>query len=306
MDIILVSGRMAKARSYTVTGPQLAFVGMLALLAIVSGAVLLNYFSLRYAVANNSPLLHAFLADAQAQESRKAQSYLRDSLNTMASKLGEMQAQLFKLNSVGERVSKLAGFKPQELTFDAAPAFKGGALVTTAPLVLSLDDLKFQIDELSRQVDDGSDKFGVLESTMMEVHARKQLLPSGLPVNGGLYSSNFGWRVDPFTGLSAFHEGVDFMGEIGTPIHAAAGGVVITSELHPQYGNMIEIDHGNGLVTRYGHASKRTVKVGDLVLRGSKIGEVGSTGRSTGPHLHFEVRLRGVAQNPARFLQPSS
>ena len=119
MDIILVSGRLAKARSYTVTRPQLMFLGMLALLAMVSMAVLLNYLSLRYAVATNSPLLQSFLADAQAQESRKAQSYLRESLNTMASKLGEMQAQLFKLNSVGERVSKLAGFKPQDFMFDA-------------------------------------------------------------------------------------------------------------------------------------------------------------------------------------------
>jgi murein DD-endopeptidase MepM/ murein hydrolase activator NlpD len=302
VDIILVSGRLAKARSYTVTRPQLMFLGMLALLAMVSMAVLLNYLSLRYAVATNSPLLQSFLADVQAQESRKAQSYLRESLNTMAGKLGEMQAQLFKLNSVGERVSKLAGFKPQDFTFDASP--KGGALVTTAPVELSVEDLRLQIDAVANQVDDGSDKLGVLESMMTEAHARKQLLPTAFPVGSGMFSSNFGWRIDPFTGYNAFHEGIDFMGEVGTPIRAAAGGVIVASELHPQYGNMVEIDHGNGLVTRYGHASKRTVKVGDVVLRGAKIGEVGSTGRSTGPHLHFEVRLRGVAQNPARFLQP--
>jgi murein DD-endopeptidase MepM/ murein hydrolase activator NlpD len=302
VDIILVSGRLAKARSYTVTRPQLMFLGMLALLAMVSMAVLLNYLSLRYAVATHSPLLQSFLADVQAQESRKAQSYLRESLNTMASKLGEMQAQLYKLNSVGERVSKLAGFKPQDFTFDATA--KGGALVTTAPVELSVEDLRLKIDALANQVDDGSDKLGVLESMMTEAYARKQLLPTAFPVGSGLFSSNFGWRIDPFTGFHAFHEGIDFMGEIGTPIRAAAGGVVVASELHPQYGNMIEIDHGNDLVTRYGHASKRTVKVGDVVLRGAKIGEVGSTGRSTGPHLHFEVRLRGVAQNPARFLQP--
>lgn len=302
MDIILVSGRLAKARSYTVTRPQLIFLGMLALLAMVSMAVLLNYVSLRYAVSTNSPLLQSFLADAQARESRKAQSYLRESLNTMANKLGEMQAQLFKLNSVGERVSKLAGLKPQDFMFDVSA--KGGALVTTAPIELSANDLRSQIDALARQVDEGSDKLGVLESMMTEANARKQLLPTAFPVGAGLFSSNFGWRIDPFTGFNAFHEGIDFMSEAGTPIRAAAGGVVIASEMHPQYGNMLEIDHGNDLVTRYGHASKRTVKVGDVVLRGAKIGEVGSTGRSTGPHLHFEVRLRGVAQNPARFLQP--
>jgi murein DD-endopeptidase MepM/ murein hydrolase activator NlpD len=302
VDIILVSGRLAKARSYTVTRPQLIFLGMLALLAMVSMAVLLNYVSLRYAVSTNSPLLQSFMADAQAQESRKAQSYLRESLNTMANKLGEMQAQLFKLNSVGERVSKLAGLKPQDFMFDVSA--KGGALVTTAPIELSANGLRSQIDALARQVDEGSDKLGVLESMMTEANARKQLLPTAFPVGGGLFSSNFGWRIDPFTGFNAFHEGIDFMSEVGTPIRAAAGGVVIASEMHSQYGNMIEIDHGNDLVTRYGHASKRTVKVGDVVLRGAKIGEVGSTGRSTGPHLHFEVRLRGVAQNPARFLQP--
>ena len=302
MDIILVSGRLKKARSYTVTRPQLAFLGMLGLLAVVSLAVLLNYLSLRYAVATNSPLLHAFMADAQAQESRKAQSYLRESLNTMASKLGEMQAQIFKLNTMGERVSKLAGLKPQDFTFDAGA--KGGALVTTAPIEVSVEELKTRIDLLAKQVDDGSDKLGVLESVMTEAHARKQFQPTAMPTGSGLYSSNFGWRIDPFTGYNAFHEGVDFMGEVGTPIRAAAGGVVVASEFHPQYGNMIEIDHGNDLVTRYGHASKRTVKVGDVILRGGKIGEVGSTGRSTGPHLHFEVRMRGVAQNPSRFLQP--
>ena len=115
-----------------------------------------------------------------------------------------------------------------------------------------------------------------------------------LPVQGGWYSSNYGWRIDPFNGQRAFHEGIDVIAEQGTPVHAAAGGVVVYADFHPQYGNMIEIDHGNDLITRYAHASKRLVKVGDLVLRGGKIAEVGSTGRATGTHLHFEVRQRGA------------
>jgi murein DD-endopeptidase MepM/ murein hydrolase activator NlpD len=260
MDIIIVSSRLSKARSYTVTRTQLAFFGLLGAAAVVSLAVVLNVLSLRYAVSTNSPMLQAYLEAAQAQQNRKTQSYLRDSLNAMASKLGEMQAQLMQLNTLGERVSKLAGVKPQELQADPA-AGRGGALVTTAPEEMSLDDLRSRIDQFSRQ-------------------------------------------MDAFTGANAFHEGVDFVAEPGTPILAAAGGVVVTSEEHPQYGNMVEIDHGNGLITRYGHASRRSVKVGDVVLRGAKIGEVGSTGRSTGPHLHFEVRINGAAQNPARFFQP--
>jgi murein DD-endopeptidase MepM/ murein hydrolase activator NlpD len=132
------------------------------------------------------------------------------------------------------------------------------------------------------------------------------LLPSIPPVHTGFYSSNFGWRIDPFTGVSAMHEGVDFMADAGTPIYASAGGVVDYAALHPQYGNMVEIDHGNDIVTRYAHASKLLVKVGQVVRRGEKIAEVGSTGRSTGNHLHFEVRYKGIAQNPVRFLEKAT
>ncbi len=122
------------------------------------------------------------------------------------------------------------------------------------------------------------------------------------PVDGGWLSSSFGWRIDPFSGQKSFHEGLDFPSESGTPIVAAASGKVIFADVHPQYGKMVEIDHGNGLVTRYAHASKLFVKEGDFIVRGQKVAAVGSTGRATGPHLHFEVRLNGVPQNPARFL----
>jgi murein DD-endopeptidase MepM/ murein hydrolase activator NlpD len=114
--------------------------------------------------------------------------------------------------------------------------------------------------------------------------------------------SAFGWRIDPFTGRSALHTGMDFQADAGTPILAAAGGVVVTQEYHPEYGNMVEIDHGNDLVTRYAHSSRVLVKKGDLVKRGQKIAEVGTTGRSTGAHLHFEVLSQGVPQNPEPFL----
>jgi murein DD-endopeptidase MepM/ murein hydrolase activator NlpD len=123
-----------------------------------------------------------------------------------------------------------------------------------------------------------------------------------MPVSAPYNASGFGRRVDPFTGQWAMHEGLDFLADYGMPIVAAAAGVVMFAGFHPQYGNMIDIDHGNDLVTRYAHASKLFVKEGDVVQRGRKIAEVGSTGRSTGPHLHFEVRFRGAPQNPTRFL----
>jgi murein DD-endopeptidase MepM/ murein hydrolase activator NlpD len=128
------------------------------------------------------------------------------------------------------------------------------------------------------------------------------MVPTQQPVQAGHLGSVFGWRIDPFTGRSALHTGLDFQADPGTPILSAAGGVVVAAEQHPAYGNMVEVDHGNDLVTRYAHASRMWVKKGDLVRRGQKVAEVGSTGRSTGPHLHFEVLVQGVPQDPRKFL----
>jgi murein DD-endopeptidase MepM/ murein hydrolase activator NlpD len=220
----------------------------------------------------------------------------------MAVKLGEMQAQLMRLDTLGERLAKLAGFKPQELMFGETPG-RGGAVSSLPQFDLSLGEFMRQLESLTRQLDDRGDKLGILESSLTLDSARKKLVPTILPVIGGWYSSNFGWRIDPFNGQRAFHEGIDVIAEQGTTVIAAAAGVVVYSDFHPQYGNMIEIDHGNDLITRYAHASKRLVKVGDLVLRGAKIAEVGRTGRATGTHLHFEVRQRGVPVDPGQFVK---
>jgi murein DD-endopeptidase MepM/ murein hydrolase activator NlpD len=301
MNVILVSSGLSRARSISVGAPQLAAMGLSVLVLMLSLVVLLHYFSLRYAVNNGSPYLRSILSGMQAEENARLQAYLRESLNTMASKLGELQARLVRLDALGDRLTKVAGLKPQEFMFDRVPA-RGGAESVVPAREVSLGELGAELDRLSKELEDRTDKLRVLESTLTEDYAKRQLIPTQKPVQAGYYSSNFGWRIDPFTGLNAFHEGLDFMAEEGTPILAAAGGVVVFAARHPQYGNMVEIDHGNDLVTRYAHASKIVVKVGDVVLRGSKIAEVGNTGRSTGTHLHFEVRLRGVAQNPARFL----
>jgi murein DD-endopeptidase MepM/ murein hydrolase activator NlpD len=302
MNIILVSSGLSRARSLNIGAPQLAAMGLTVLVLMLSLVVLLHYLSLRHAVSNASPYLRTILSGIQAEENARMQAYLRESLNTMASKLGELQARLLRLDAMGDRLTKVAGLKPQEFMFDRLPA-RGGAESVVPAREVSLGELGAELDRLSRELEDRTDMLRVLESTLTEDYAKRQLIPTQKPVQAGYYSSNFGWRIDPFTGLNAFHEGLDFMSEEGTPILAAAGGVVVFAARHPQYGNMVEIDHGNDLVTRYAHASKILAKVGDVVLRGSKIAEVGSTGRSTGTHLHFEVRVRGVAQNPVRFLR---
>ena len=136
----------------------------------------------------------------------------------------------------------------------------------------------------------------------MRERVQAKLLPTSQPVAVGYNASSFGWRFDPFNGRSTFHEGIDFAAPTGTPVAAAAGGVVVTAEYHHQFGNMLEIDHGNGIVTRYAHASRLLMRVGDIVRRGQHVADVGSTGRSTGAHLHFEVLVMGVQQDPSKFL----
>ncbi len=302
MQIILLPGLAGRARSLFLTRRQGLLIiagGLLVLVALVCAA---SAICLRYVLHADSGWGRAVVARFQAEETERSRSYLHESLNAMATKLGQMQAQLMRIDALGERLSRSAGFKPQEFLFDRPPG-QGGPVPASTSRSLSLDDLGSQLDRLGAHIEDRSDKLLVLESTLTQASAARKFLPTQAPVPGSFRSSDFGWRIDPFTGENVFHEGVDITAQEGLPILAAAGGVVVFAGLHPQYGNMVEVDHGNELLTRYGHAARLLVKVGDIVQRGSKIAEVGNTGRSTGAHLHFEVRLKGAAQNPARFLR---
>ena len=304
MNIIVVSGSQGRARTLTLDWRHWTLGGIVLLALFLSFTLLFNYLTLRYAAEIKHPLLQAILLDDQREEARKAQEIVQGHLNAMAVKLGALQAQLLQLDGLGDRLAQMAGLKPKDLPPPADPA-KGPGRGGAAPSLsrdLSVGEFSSLLEDLSRSVEERSDQLTVLEALMVSNSANKKFLPTLAPVDGGWLSSSFGWRIDPFTGQKSFHEGLDFPSEAGTPIVAAASGKVIYAEMHPQYGKMVEIDHGNGLVTRYAHASRLFVKEGELVVRGQKIATVGSTGRATGPHLHFEVRLNGVPQNPARFL----
>jgi murein DD-endopeptidase MepM/ murein hydrolase activator NlpD len=194
-------------------------------------------------------------------------------------------------------VSGLAGVNSAELRVTPG---RGGALISGHSL--SMEELQATLSDLDQLTSQNTDLLTVMESRLFDQKIRNMMVPTQQPVSAGHVGSSFGWRIDPFTGRSALHTGLDFQADPGTPILAAAGGVVVAQEVHPAYGNMVEIDHGNDLITRYAHASRVWVKIGDLVKRGQKIADVGNTGRSTGPHLHFEVMVRGVPQDPQKFL----
>ena len=226
----------------------------------------------------------------------------------MAQRVGEVQAKLIKLEAMGERVGAAVGVKPEELKPIMKTPASGGQGGPFVPFTLgsakpdaALTELNGLIDALGVEADQRTDLFTLLESRLLESRLQALMIPNSRPVDVPV-GSGFGFRSDPFTGRAALHTGLDFPTDVGTPVHAAAGGVVRYSEYHPEYGNLIELDHGNGLVTRYAHNSKVLVKVGDIIKRGQVISEVGTSGRSTGAHLHFEVLVDEVPQDPAKFL----
>lgn len=169
-----------------------------------------------------------------------------------------------------------------------------------------MPELGAELRRLGEDADHRADYFNVIEAALTDRQLSDRRIPRVMPVAASYNASSFGARIDPFSGHRVQHDGVDFAAPAGTPIVAAAGGVVVAQEWHHEYGNMIDVDHGNGLKTRYAHVSRALVKVGDLVRAGQTIAQVGSTGRSTGAHLHFEVHVNGVPRNPASFLMAAT
>ena len=306
MQIILISGRLAKARPVTLTLRHLIGAAFFAMTLVFVGTAGLYWVSLRYATELRIPAIQQIVLQANQADAERGRAFVQENLNAMAVKLGEMQAQLARLDALGERLSSLAGFRPQDFRFSEAPGLGGASPTLLPPQNLSLADFSDKLSMLERDVETRNDLLSVLEAQLFEQAVKKKMIPTMLPVSAPYNASAFGRRVDPFTGQWAMHEGIDFLAEKGSPVAAAADGVVIFAGFHPQYGYMVDIDHGNDLVTRYAHQSKVIVKEGEVVQRGRKLGEVGSTGRSTGPHLHFEVRYRGAAQNPMKFLLSKS
>lgn len=297
MHFIITDAWLAKSRAVHLSGSNLVFAFFgLSLGLMVLAASLYHWVFLKGA-REGWPVVGTLVRLVVKDEFEQRDRFMRENLDAMARKLGEMQAKMVQLEALGERVSGLAGVNPVDIR--SAPG-RGGALVSGRPL--TLEELQVTLSDLDKLSDQRSDLLTVMESRLFDQKIKKMMVPTQQPVLTGHLGSSFGWRIDPFTGRSALHTGLDFQADTGTPILAAAGGVVVTQEMHPAYGIMVEVDHGNDLITRYGHASKAWVKKGDLVKRGQKIAEVGSTGRSTGPHLHFEVMVHGVPQDPQKFL----
>ena len=224
-------------------------------------------------------------------------------IEALTQKIAHFQAHINRLNAFGHKLSAMAGIEDDEIDFSQSPGLGGPHLLIDHENVQILSGMENILSELNSDLQAQENKLFLLDALLAEKNFNKQALPQGRPVEKGWLSSHYGVRVDPFSGKQEFHKGIDFAGQSGSNVVAVAAGIVTYAADRNAYGNLVEIDHGNGYVTRYGHNESMDVEVGQSVKKGQIIAKMGSTGRSTGPHVHFEVRKNGTAINPTKFIQ---
>jgi murein DD-endopeptidase MepM/ murein hydrolase activator NlpD len=304
MNVIIFSKRDGHARQLNLH--PLALAGMIvAVLAIVGGAfgagMSLGHDGSASALALGQTAHWSHILAKQREEIADLKQQVQARTDAIAIQLGDMKAHVIRLDALGQRLTAMAGIKSSEFNFGHDPP-QGGPEADIPGARPQIPDISSMLKSLQSQIDLSGSQLSALENVILSRQLGQEIHPEGRPVNTGYISSPFGERVDPFTGGEEFHEGIDFAAPEGTPIHAVAAGIVTWAGPRGGYGNMVQIDHGNGYATRYGHAEKVLVHIGETVNRGDVIALVGDTGRSTGPHVHFEVLTNGHEVNPARFV----
>jgi murein DD-endopeptidase MepM/ murein hydrolase activator NlpD len=271
---------------------------------VMSGAAYLGYTL--NPDQDNQALISEWQVDVHRQQVQL--KHIREEadadIDALASRIGLLQAHVMRLDALGRKLMHMASIDKAEFDFDSIPALGGPE--TKASRVFELDELSKAIDQLSRKLADRENQLVVMENLVLNENLKKEVEPSGRPITKGWLSSYYGMRMHPISGRREMHKGIDFAGKLGGPVIAVAKGVVTYAGKRYNYGSLIEIAHGNGFSTRYAHNSRLLVSVGDTVEKGFQIAEIGSSGRSTGPHVHFEVIKNGRVINPVRFIRASN
>jgi murein DD-endopeptidase MepM/ murein hydrolase activator NlpD len=298
MNVIIVSKFLRTPKKIAFHEPRTMALTVAAVVGLLAGIFLLGFATrgVNGAARGEISRLHAKL-DAQEAELKAAREDSQREINAIAARVGELQAQANRLNALGVRLTRDGKLVDGEFNFDKTPGMGGAEEVTDVKqkdLLGDLDALQVQFDQSGRQL-------SVLESMLFNRDLELSSTPSRAPSKGYI-TSGFGTRSDPFNGGRAHHLGIDFDANTGDPVTSAAGGVVSFSGVKNGYGNVVIVEHGNGYSTLYGHNSRLMVRVGDVVRAGQTIAKAGSTGRSTGPHVHFEVHVDGRPVNPKPFL----
>jgi len=306
MNVIVFSKRLGRARQFELQRPLAMTISIAALMLLVLTGVLFAGVLLGRSGLAQDPAAQvgewAMKLEAQRSQVATTRRELQDRLDALAGRVGQLNAHMIRLDALGRRLTQMANLDKGEFDFDSEPAV-GGPEGLVEGAVAAAPDLSAMLDDLTNQIRDRERQLSVLESLISTRNLNRQIVPGGRPVAQGWISSYFGHRADPFTGRSAFHRGIDFAGPAGAEVIAVASGVVTYAKERFGYGNTVEINHGNGYVTRYGHNQRLLVAIGDTVQKGQPIALIGSTGRSTGPHLHFEVLKRGRAVDPMTFVK---
>jgi len=303
MDLIVISSERTKTWRMSASVLWLSGMAMVCLL-LTLGFGLGQWVAAPAAPTGlPSSLTQDFKKEVSAQRAALAAARLEAEAQTRATaqRMAQLHAQLVRLDAAGERMITLANLDPKEFSF-GAPIAIGGPEADAVAEALPADPLLEQILAFENQLSDRERQLRVLEDLLLASKLQQDVAPSGWPVLGGYISSVFGFRSDPFTGRSTLHQGIDFAGPYGSPVYSVASGVVQFSGEQSGYGKLVEINHGNGYVTRYGHSSALLVKEGDAVRKNQVIAKLGNSGRSTGPHVHFEVLVNGRAVDPAQFV----
>ncbi len=302
MNIVFLSQRKGRLASLRMDRKRW-FVLAAGLLFLPAAAVYVGYDYGRNSAQIDDPVTAQLRSELLTQREQLdiALEDAERNMNALSQQLGRMQARVIRLDAIGQRLTKMAKLDKGEFDFAKAPAV-GGPESSETLQSASVPDFMQQFDELSRQLDNRSEQLSVLETMLMSRNLQEQVLPAGRPIRKGWISSYYGMRNDPFSGKREHHDGVDLAGKDGSKVIAVASGVVTWSSDRYGYGNLVEVNHGNGYVTRYGHNKEILVAVGDKVAKGEDLALMGSTGRSTGPHVHFEVLHNGRSKDPVKFI----
>ncbi len=308
MNIILLKRKKGSTGLVTLNKRKMATV-LLAVFVVLPATFLFTGYKLgvSYMQANPDDLMVAMQSEMEGQRLKidEVTKNAEENMNALALRLGKLQAHVIRLDALGSRLTTMAKLDKGEFDFNQSPAQGGPVSASELSSEMKVPDFMASLKNLSLQLDDRNQQLSVLETMMMNRNLQAEVMPAGRPITRGWLSSYFGIRTDPFNGRRAHHSGIDFAGKLGSDVVAVAAGVVTYSGKRSGYGNLVEINHGNGYSTRYGHGSELLVKVGDTVKKGQVVAKMGTSGRSTGPHVHFEVLLNGRAVNPKKYIHAS-
>lgn len=308
MNIIFVGRKHGKSKTVQLGNRQIAWASGIACLFLIA-LVFLGYQARVYFEESAELTIESAIVENwdnqlenHKKDIQKLKRFSQEKVDALTLRMGDMQARLMRLDALGQRLTELAKLQNGEFDFSLSPALGGPTPALQSDESYVLPGLLESIEQIENQIVNSEQQLEVIDALFVSRSTQDELFIAGRPIKWGWMSSAYGYRTDPFTGKRAWHGGVDFAGKEDSEIVAVASGVVTWSGKRYGYGNLVEVNHGDGYTTRYAHCKELKSTVGDVVEKGQVLATMGSTGRSTGPHVHYEVRKQGKPVNPKKYI----